>query len=212
MNDDKEVKSVGLICASFTCNRAASASPYKQFSIYLAAVVVQSSTTKQPSRILTMDALDPSQSPHGANLLPHLPPISAEPTGIGPFPDHLEQEFANYLLTNNNRRLLSSRRRWEIKEILNHPTTLAHILFNITDPHSAELGRLRKLKVWTLRYFELDDNQIYRSAETVRDVEYSKRYALCDYDAFACIARLHRGLHHAGKNPTIFMFHKLTFE
>jgi hypothetical protein len=62
--------------------------------------------------------------------------------------------------TNNNRKLLSSRRRWEIREILNHPTTLAHILFNINNPYSTELGRLRNLKVWTLRYFELDDNQI----------------------------------------------------
>ena len=58
-----------------------------------------------------------------------------------------------------------------MREILNHPTTLAHILFNINDPYSAELRRLRNLKVWTQRYFELDDNQIYCSAETVRGTE-----------------------------------------
>jgi hypothetical protein len=88
-----------------------------------------------------------------------------------------------------------------MREILNHLTTPAHILFNITNLYSAELGRLRNLKFWTQRYFELDDNQIYRSAETVRGVDYPKRYALCEYDAFTCIARLHRGLYHAGKNP-----------
>jgi hypothetical protein len=36
-----------------------------------------------------MDALDPSQSPHGANFLPHLPSISAEHQGIDPFPEAL---------------------------------------------------------------------------------------------------------------------------
>jgi hypothetical protein len=70
-----------------------------------------------------MDANDPSQSPHGANFLPQLPPVSVEPHGIDPFPDHLEEEFNTYLLTNNNRKLLTSRRRWEMREILNYPNT-----------------------------------------------------------------------------------------
>jgi hypothetical protein len=96
-----------------------------------------------------MDANDPSQSPYSANFLPHLPPISVEPNGIEPFPEHLKEEFDTYLLTNNNRKLLTSRRRWEMREILNHPTTPAHILFNITNLHSAELERLRNLKFWT---------------------------------------------------------------
>lgn len=147
-----------------------------------------------------MDAKDPSQSPHGANFLPQLPPIAAEPAGLKPFPENLEEEFSTYLDTNNNRKLLTSRCRWEMREILNHPTTPAHILFNIDDPHSTELGRLRNLKVWTQRCFQLDDNQIYRSAEIVRGTDYPQRYALCVYDAFMCIAKLHRGLHHAGKS------------
>ena len=161
---------------------------------------------------MIIDVLDPSQSPHRANFLPHLPPISVEPRGINPFPDHLKQEFEDYLRTNTNRSLLTSRRRWEMREILNHPNTSAHVLFNITDQHSTKLGRLRNLKVWTQRYFELDDNQIYRSAETIRGVAYEKRYALCDYDALACIGRLHRGLHHAGKYQLILIFQVLIFE
>jgi hypothetical protein len=87
-----------------------------------------------------------------------------------------------------------------MREILNHPNAHAHTLFNINDPYNTELGRLSNLRIWTLRYFELDNNQIYRSAETVRGVEYGRRYALCDYDSFACLTRLHRGLHHAGKS------------
>jgi hypothetical protein len=146
-----------------------------------------------------MDALDPSQSPYRAYFLPNLLPISVEPLHIDPFPDYLELDFTEYLRTNTNRSLLTSRRRWEIREILNHPTTPAYILFNITSSHDLELGRLRNLKSWTLRYFELDNNQIYRSVETVRGIEYRKRYALYNYDTFTCIARLHRGLHYTGK-------------
>jgi hypothetical protein len=56
-----------------------------------------------------MDALDPSQSPHGAHFLPNLPPISVEPSHIDPFPDHLELDFTEYLRTNTNRSLLTSR-------------------------------------------------------------------------------------------------------
>ena len=66
---------------------------------------------------ITMDANNPSQSPHGANFLSHLPPISAEPNGIEPFPEHLEEDFNTYLLMNNNRKLLTSRRGWEMREI-----------------------------------------------------------------------------------------------
>lgn len=113
-----------------------------------------------------MDALDPSQSLHGANLLPHLPPISAEPQGIDPFPEALEQEYTDYLHNiSTNRSLLTSRRPWEMREILNHPTTPVYTLFNINDSYSTELGRLRNLRIWTHRYFELDNNQIYHSAE-----------------------------------------------
>jgi hypothetical protein len=52
---------------------------------------------------LQIDALDPSQS--------LMPLVSIEPTDVEPFPEHLEEEFNTYLLTNNNRKLLSSRRR-----------------------------------------------------------------------------------------------------
>ena len=55
-----------------------------------------------------------------------------------------------------------------------------------------------RLKDWTLKHFLLDDNQIYRKAETVRGIEYNQRYAACTYDSFDLITGTHRGLHHAG--------------
>jgi hypothetical protein len=64
-----------------------------------------------------MDTLDPSQSPHGANFLPHLPSISAEPQRIDLFPEALAQEYADYLRNvSTNRSFLTSRRRWEMRE------------------------------------------------------------------------------------------------
>jgi hypothetical protein len=65
-------------------------------------------------------------------------------------------------------------------------------------PDSKERARLRSLKDWTLKHFLLDDNQIYRKAETVRGIEYNQRYAACTYDSFDLITGTHRGLHHAG--------------
>jgi hypothetical protein len=66
-----------------------------------------------------MDALDPSQSPHGPNFLPHLPSISTEPQGIDLFLEALEQEYADYIRNvSTNCSLLFSRRRWEMREIL----------------------------------------------------------------------------------------------
>jgi hypothetical protein len=73
-------------------------------------------------------------------------------------------------------------------------------------PDSKERARLRSLKDRTLKHFLLDDNQIYRKAETVRGIEYNQRYAACTYDSFDLITRTHRGLHHAGKsNITYYM-------
>jgi hypothetical protein len=65
-------------------------------------------------------------------------------------------------------------------------------------PDRVERGRLNNLKHWTLKNFELEDNQIYRKAEIVRGTEFNRRYAACTYDSFELITRVHRGLHHAG--------------
>jgi hypothetical protein len=57
---------------------------------------------------------------------------------MDPFPEALEQEYADYLRNvSTNRSLLTSRRRWEMREILNHPTTLAHTLF--VGPYGVQL-------------------------------------------------------------------------
>lgn len=103
--------------------------------------------TEAATSHLQIDALDPSQSLHKANFLHHLPLVTTEPTGVEPFPEHLEEELNTYLLTNNNRKFLSSRRRWEMREILNYPQILAHILFN------TNAGRGEKTMACIMRVF-----------------------------------------------------------
>jgi hypothetical protein len=144
-----------------------------------------------------MDVNDPASSPLGAQFLPQLPPLGIEP--IQPFSDSLELEFELYIAQSSNRKVLTSRRRALMKEILRNPS-IQYPRENY--PDRAERAKLYSLRNWTLQNFLLDDNQIYRKPETVRGVEYNQRYAACTYDSFDLITGTHRGLHHAGKsNP-----------
>jgi hypothetical protein len=101
-----------------------------------------------------MDVNDPSSSPFGASFLPFLPPENAELKGIQPFTEADALEFEEYLAQSTNRSILTSIRRVEMRSILRNPT----ILFSKEAyPDKAERGRLRNLKVWTLKHFILDD-------------------------------------------------------
>ena len=102
-------------------------------------------------------------------------------------------QYEDYILSTNNRSTLTSRHRSEMKEILRTPSILYSSI-----PDRAERARLQNLKVWTLKNFHLQDNQIYWNRETVRGIEYGRRYAACTYDAFELIARTHRGMNHTG--------------
>ena len=148
-----------------------------------------------------MDVNDPASSPSGAHFIPQLPLLGTEP--IRPFLDSLELEFELNIRDGPNRKVLLPRRRAEMKDILRNPSIKYS---KEVYPDSKERARLRSLKDWTLKHFLLDDNQIYRKAETVRGIEYNQRYAACTYDSFDLITRTHRGLHHAGKsNITYYM-------
>jgi hypothetical protein len=152
-----------------------------------------------------MDVNDPASSPSGAHFIPQLPPLGTEP--IRPFLDSLELEFELHIRDGPNRKVLLPRRRAEMKDILRNPS----IQYSKEVYHdSKERARLRSLKDWTLKHFLLDDNQIYRKAETVRGIEYNQRYAACTYDSFDLITGTHRGLHHAG-NYLLYDLHLVRF-
>jgi hypothetical protein len=98
-----------------------------------------------------------------------VPPLGTEP--IQPFSDSLELEFELYVRNVPNRKVLSPRRRAEMKDILRNP-----LIQYSKEVYSSnkERARLYSLKNWTLKHFLLDDNQIYRKPETVRGVEYNQ--------------------------------------
>jgi hypothetical protein len=97
-----------------------------------------------------MDVNDPSSSPSGAQFLPQLPLLGIEP--IRPFSDSLELEFELYIAQSSNRKVLTSRRRALMKDILRNPSIRENY------PDRAERAKLYSLRNWTLRHFILDDN------------------------------------------------------
>ena len=104
-----------------------------------------------------MDPNNPAQSPHRVHFLPQLLPITAELDGREPFVTSLDDEFEILIRNSSNRKILTLTRRWEMYTILRNPVTRVETLFNVTDPYSAELVRLRILRFWTNKYFELQD-------------------------------------------------------
>jgi hypothetical protein len=66
--------------------------------------------------------------------------------------------------------VLLPRRQAEIKDILRNPSIQYS---KEVYPNSKERARLGSLKDWTLKHFLLDNNQIYRKAETIRGIEYN---------------------------------------
>jgi hypothetical protein len=130
-----------------------------------------------------------------------LPLDGVEPRGVIPFTPAIALDYETYLATGTNRSVITSIRRSEMREILRNP----HIQWSEEAvPNRAERARLYTLKAWTLKRFELDDQQIYRKAETSRGVSYNRRYAVCTWDSFELIARVHRGLHYAGTFSPLF--------
>jgi hypothetical protein len=116
--------------------------------------------------------------------------------------DSIELEFELYIRNGPNRKVLSPRRRAEMKDILRNPSIqYSKEIY----PDRKDRARLCSLKNWTLKYFLLDDNQIYRKPETVRAVEYNQRYAACTYDSFDLITGTHRGLHYAGSFMSLYI-------
>jgi hypothetical protein len=142
-----------------------------------------------------MDINDPTSSPFGASFLPALPLGDVEPRGIEPYTEADALAFKDYLIHSNNRYILTSIRRQQMRSILRNP---AISYSKEAYPDRKERGKLQNLRVWTLKHFILDDNQIYRKPEVVYGTAYNQRYAACTYDAFELISRTHRGLHHTG--------------
>ena len=85
-----------------------------------------------------------------------MPPPGAEPEGVDPFPDPIKDDYVHYLERSTNRSMLTGQRRSKTRDILRNP----EMSIDVGDRNKN--ARLRNFEVWTLKYFELDENQIYR--------------------------------------------------
>lgn len=122
--------------------------------------------------------------PPSAPTPPSLPPIQAFPP--------LDELFLKHLDDTNNRKCHNSTRRSNMQTWLKYP--LAKVHGDTRD----ERARLAIKKHWTLKYFELQDNQIYRKAETISGVAVKARYAVCEWDMLDIIKKTHIALQHFG--------------
>jgi hypothetical protein len=86
-----------------------------------------------------MDPNDPAATPRGAHYLPEIPVPALEfERGVNPFPGvNMCNQYEDYILTTNNRSILTSRRRSKIREILRTPSILYSSI-----PDRAERARL----------------------------------------------------------------------
>jgi len=97
----------------------------------------------------TFDVNDPASSPTGTSFRPSRPPSHMEPTGVNPFPDSTELDFERQVRAGTNRSILTARRRSDMRDFLYNPSVL------VEHPDRKERQRLRSLKSWTLKHFEL---------------------------------------------------------
>jgi hypothetical protein len=183
---------------------------YTFYQLYLYSIMPPSTplnreTANAPLGFGTFDINDPGQSPSGAFYLPNLPDPSSEPEGIEPFPPDVREAWDVYQEDGINRSVLSMKKRAEMREILMHPNMQLRDLFNLNPRVSIErdeLARLRNLKTWSMKNFQLSNNQVYHQpCEGRNGQQLRMRYALCENDIYQILCRLHRGLGHGGKYP-----------
>jgi hypothetical protein len=125
--------------------------------------------------------------------LPSLPPL--EPNGQRSFPETLNRDYMNWLDTEEgkNRKLLGPKKRFDYRHFLQYPDAKS-ILEDIQDRR-----REANKKFYCLKYFELQDNQIYQKAEVVDGKYLPACYTACTYDTSDLVSRTYRNLLYASK-------------
>jgi len=132
-------------------------------------------------------------TPRGVMYLPSSP--APEPNGQRSFPETLNHEYMDWLDTSEgkNQKLLGPKKHADYHHFLRNPDAKG-ILEDIQDRR-----REASEKFHCLKYYELQDNQIYCKAKVVDGKYLLARYAACTYNASDIISRTHRNLLHASK-------------
>jgi hypothetical protein len=111
------------------------------------------------------------------------------------WPKALIHEYIEYLENSSNQGVLTGEKR---NTIWNH-------LNQLDGKPPAEYTAKQKQqfnneKYMALKYYELQDNQVYWKACTFRGVRLNARYCACIWDSFEIIYKTHLQLHHFGKS------------
>jgi hypothetical protein len=138
-----------------------------------------------------LSVLKPTDSPAGTRFM--LPEAAPEVDGRECWPENLRAEYEYYLERSGNRSILTGQRREIHRRWLRNPSGT---LQGLTPKEKAADANNR---THTLANFELQDNQVYRKSETIKGHLFPARYAVCIWDSFDIICRMHRALKHFGK-------------
>jgi hypothetical protein len=132
-----------------------------------------------------------TNSPAGTRFM--LPEAASEVDGRECWPESLRAEYEHYLERSGNRSILTGQRREDHRRWLKNPSE--KLQGNIPKEKATDAN----VRTHTLNNFELQDNQVYRKSETIKGHLFPARYAVCIWDSFDIICRMHKALKHFGE-------------
>jgi hypothetical protein len=111
--------------------------------------------------------------------------------------------YEHYIERSNNRSVLTGKKRADYRRWLANPSG------DVEGETKEERQFDANTRTPALRHFELQDNQVYRKAETIKGHRFPARYAVCIWDSYDIICRIHRALKHFGKSRENHVIHPL---
>jgi hypothetical protein len=145
-------------------------------------------TIKMPTIELNISRF--SNSPRGTRFM--LPSPEPEADGRECWDADLRELYDYYLERSGNRSVLTIDKREAYRRWLRNPSG------PLVGATAKARARDANTRTQALRYFELQDNQVYRKSETIKSHRFPARYAVCMWDSFEIIYRIHRALKHFG--------------
>jgi hypothetical protein len=148
------------------------------------------STMRTPDMRLSLDHIE--NSPRGTRFLLLIPDAEPELEGRQCWPVDFEDDFTFYLERSGNRSILTGIKREDCRYWLRNPSRQLR-----GDTAALRVSDANK-RHCILAYFELQDNQVYRKSEMIKGKLFPARYAVCIWDSYEIITRVHRALKHFG--------------
>jgi hypothetical protein len=137
-----------------------------------------------------------NDSPSGTNFMPSSPPPDS--SGVQAWPRALVHEYIEYLEKSTNQGVLTGEKRNTIRNHLNQLDGKPPAEYT-----AKQKQQFNNDKYMALKYYELQDNQVYRKASTVCGIRLNAQYCACVWDSFDIICKTHLQLHHFGRSLSL---------